>query len=113
MNEHSEQPPLLSSTADDAAADRLLRQQVARLRDGTAGTPLGDMLADVLAGRRSLRDVARTQEFDAVVAPAVRTAGEQWAALSSEEREALLAEHREELARTREEIYRERFGDAT
>ncbi|ASR56069.1 hypothetical protein [Cellulomonas sp. PSBB021] len=113
MSEQDERPPLLSVTAGDAGADRVLRRQVAALRDQAVGTPLGDMLDDVLAGRRTLRDVARTPEFDEVVAPAARVATEQWAALTPQERETLVAQGREQVARAREEVYRERYGDGT
>ena len=110
--EPQDAPPLLGITAQDAGMDRMLRESVRTLRDQHSGTPLGEMLGDVLAGRRTLRDVARTPEWDAAVAPATERMAQQWAALSTEERERLVAEGQAELERQRAAVFQERFGPA-
>ena len=110
--EPNDAPPLLGITEQDAGMDRMLRASVRTLRDQHAGTPLGEMLDDVLAGRRTLRDVARTPEWDAAVAPAAERMTEQWAELSTQEREQLVAEGQAELDRQRAAVFQERFGPA-
>ncbi|AEI13633.1 hypothetical protein [Cellulomonas gilvus] len=108
MSEPNQPEPLLGITAQDAGMDRMLRRSLTELRDQNAGTPLGDLLDDVLAGRRSLRDVARTPEFDAAVAPAAQKATQQWAALSPEERDTLVAQGKAQLEESRAAAFQER-----
>lgn len=99
--------PLLGITAQDAGLDRQLRDTLRTLRDST--TPeLRDLLDDVLAGRRSLREVARSPEWDSAVAPAAQQATEQWSALPPEQREALVQQGAEQLEAARLAEYRER-----
>lgn len=108
MSEPGEQAPLLGITAADAGMDRQLRENLTVLKGKHAGTPLASLLGDVLAGRRSLREVARTPEWDAAVAPAAERMTRQWAQLSPEEREALAARGREELEQSRMRAHAER-----
>jgi hypothetical protein len=112
VSEPTQPEPLLGITVQDAGMDRMLRRSVVELRDRSAGTPLADLLDDVLAGRRSLRDVARTPEFDAAVAPAAREASEQWANLSPEERDALVAQGKATLEESRADAFVERQDGA-
>jgi hypothetical protein len=70
----------------------LLRRQLAELRDRDPQNPFGRILDDVLRGRRSLRDAARTPEWDAAITPAAATLAEHWAQLSDAQREAVLRE---------------------
>src|SRR5665647_201890 len=95
----SDQPeqPLLPLAAHDPGLDRRLRRDLATLRDRAAGTDLAMLLDDVLAGRRSLREVARTKAFDDVVAPAAQKMSEQWSVLSQDEKDALVESGRREL----------------
>lgn len=82
-------PPLLSLTAHDPGWDQHLRTQIATLRDRYQGTELANLLDDVLKGRRTLRDVARTRAFDDAVRPAVDQMAVAWASLSEDERAEL------------------------
>lgn len=75
----AEPRPLLGATADDPALERALRADLATLRDRVPGSPLARMLDDVLAGRRSLREVARTPEWGEAVGPAAEAAATRWA----------------------------------
>lgn len=85
-------PPLLGITAADPALDRQLRAQLTALRDRAVGSELGSILDDVLAGRRSLRDAARTTAFAGVVGPAVTEMADAWARMTPEQRSDLAAD---------------------
>lgn len=114
MSEHEgERPaPLLGLTAQDAGMDRQLRANLRTLRDRASSPDLAAMLDDVLAGRRNLREVARTPEWNEAVAPASQQMTQQWARLSPQERDALVAEGREQLEADRARAYAERQRDA-
>ncbi|GIG36226.1 hypothetical protein [Cellulomonas pakistanensis] len=89
--------PLLGITAGNPGFDRQLRAQLTVLRDRSAGTELGSVLDDVLAGRRSLRDAARTTAFAGAVEPAVAESTAAWARMTSEQRSELAAEGEREM----------------
>lgn len=67
------------------------------LRDRSAGTELAALLDDVLAGRRTLRDVARTQAFNDAVVPAAQKMSRQWSELGAADRDALIERGRRQL----------------
>ncbi|VTR76650.1 hypothetical protein [Cellulomonas hominis] len=90
-------PPLLGLTAHDPAWDRHLRAQVSILRDRARGTELAALLDDVLAGRRTLREVARTPAFDEAVRPAVQRMATEWDSLSEAERDELARQAAERI----------------
>jgi hypothetical protein len=92
MSAEDEQEPLLTVTANDRAWDRRLREQIGFLRDKSRGTEFADLLDDVLKGRRTLREVARTPAFDEAVRPAVQKMASEWDALTESEKEALAAQ---------------------
>lgn len=102
------QAPLLDLTAQDAGLDRQLRENLKTLRDRSGNAELASLLDDVLAGRRSLREVARTPEWNAAVAPAAQQMMQQWARLTPDERDALVAEGHEQLEASRARAYAER-----
>ncbi|WP_282946500.1 hypothetical protein [Cellulomonas endometrii] len=98
MTDAPETPtPLLGITVGNPTFDRQLRQQLTVLRDRAAGTELGDVLDDVLAGRRTLRDAARTPAFGGAVEPAVAETTTAWARLAPEKRAELAADGEREL----------------
>lgn len=97
MSADASRSPLLTATAFDAGLDRQLRRHLTTLRDQNAGTTLGTMLDDVLAGRRRLRDVARTPEWNIAVARAAERMMRQWSALSTQQRRELVEQGRERL----------------
>lgn len=99
--------PLLEITAHDPGMDRKLRRNLIALRDKSKGTEMADLLDDVLAGRKSLREVARTSAWNDAVAPAVDKMMEQWAKLSDPEKQVLAAQGREQLDVERCEAFRE------
>lgn len=106
-----EQPaPLLGVTATDAGLERQLRASLRTIRDRTQDPALAGMLDDVLAGRRSLRDVARTPEWNAAVESSTRQATQAWARMSPQERAELVQTGREELEQARLQAYRENQG---
>jgi hypothetical protein len=103
-----ERHPLLGISARDAELDRRLRKDLVALRDWAPGIELANLLDDVLAGRRSLHDVARTSAFNDLVAPAVRQVTRRFAEPSPAEREALVEEGRLQQAEDRRAAESER-----
>lgn len=89
--------PLLGIAAHDPGLDRRLRRDLATLRERSSGTELATLLDDVLAGRRTLPEVARTEAFTAAVMPKVQTMMTQWSQLSQDEKDALVEAGRREL----------------
>ena len=98
MTDTPETPPaLLGITAGNPTFDGQLREQLTVLRDRSAGTELGSILDDVLAGRRTLRDAARTSAFGGAVGPAVTETTAAWAQMTPEQRAGLAADGERDL----------------
>jgi len=100
-------PPLLGISTYDAGLDRQLRRNLTTLRDKSRGKELAGLLDDVLAGRRSLREVARTPEWNDAVAPAARQMAQQWAGLTPTQREEIIAQGQHQLEVERRQAERE------
>jgi len=77
---------------DDPAAARQLRRSLSILADEYAGQPLGRQIAEVLAGRRTMRDLADDPEFASMAHGGMRSFAEQWEAMTPEERSRLVRE---------------------
>jgi hypothetical protein len=87
----TDMPPLLGITAHDPEADRRLRRQLAVLRDRSPGTPFARLIDEVLAGRRTLRDAAQSDEWARAITPTTTALTQAWAALSPEQQQGLLS----------------------
>ncbi|MQA85807.1 MAG: hypothetical protein GEV03_14600 [Streptosporangiales bacterium] len=61
--------PMIDIARGDPVRSRQLRAALKTLRDRSNDREFRRLVDDVLAGRRALRDVARTQTFDRVVTP--------------------------------------------
>jgi hypothetical protein len=98
-------PSLLEFAAGDEAAARLMHDNLRALSDRLAGSPdQAELRRDVdavLAGRMSLRDLADLPAFRDLVDDGMRQAHEAWQQLDPEERQALVRDGTEILARTR------------
>ena len=75
----------------DPAAARQLRRSLQVLADEYAGTPLGRQLADVSAGRLSMRELAGDPEVAALAHRGMEQYRAEVAALSPEQRRAEVA----------------------
>lgn len=76
--------------ASDRAGAEILRQSLRALADQHAGTPLGAQIEAVLAGRADMRDLAGDPELATLAHEGVRQYAAQWAAMTPEERAALV-----------------------
>lgn len=83
--------PFEDFTGDPAGA-AVLRQSLTVLRDKYAGTPLGDQLQLTIEGNMSMRELAGDPEFASMAQAGMREYAEQWAAMSPEEKQALIRE---------------------
>jgi hypothetical protein len=91
----------------DLARSRQLRAALETLRDHSDDRAFKGLVDDVLAGRRGLRDIARTQAFDRAVTPLAQDFGRRYDELSDEEREQLARQGEEEYERLRRQIREE------
>lgn len=84
--------PLLPSLETDPAMALQLRKSLQILSDVTPDPSFKKMVADILSGRASLRDVVDSTTFSSVVNPLVIGAVTELSQLSTEEKEALAAQ---------------------
>lgn len=84
-------------TGDERSA-QVLRNSLRALAQQAAGTPLGDEVQDVLAGRRHIRELANNEEFAQLTTDGMHAFEESWAQLSPAEREQQLREGEAYLA---------------
>ena len=86
----------LDEMTGDPAVTKHLKASLQRLRDGAAGPVLAEMATDVLEGRTTLRDVARSSAYASEMGN-VMAGFQRWnAGLSDEERNQLAADARSE-----------------
>jgi len=82
----------LDQMTGDPALTEQLKASLERLRDGAAGPVLAEMAAEILDGRTTLREVARSSAYETEMTN-VMAGFQQWnASLSNEEREQLAAD---------------------
>lgn len=101
-------PPLLPSLETDPAMALQLRKSLQILSDVTPDPSFKKMVADVLSGQASLRDVVDSTTFSSVVNPLVTGAVTELSQLSAEETEALAAQGQRRI----EEEYAASIADA-
>lgn len=93
--------PLLASFAVGSGPDRVFRDSLTRLRDTAADEQTAALYDDILAGRRSPRDLLESDAFRDAASAGIRHVREQQAALTPEEQERAAAEARAFLERGR------------
>lgn len=103
-----DQEPLLDIARGDAARSRQLRSSLRVLRDRTENPEFRKLLDEVLAGRKGMREVARTSLFDQVVTPRVQQAVERLREMPEEEKQRRAAQAEAQLERFREELAKPR-----
>ncbi|MDA3647726.1 hypothetical protein LZ318_36845 [Saccharopolyspora indica] len=75
----------------DAVRNRRLTRTIQAARDRARDPELAQLLDDVLAGKRQLRDVARSEAFGRAVGPALDEAADAYRSLTDEQREQAMA----------------------
>lgn len=108
-----EQEPLLDIARGDAARSRYLRAALGALRDSSGDEAFRSVVNDVLAGKASLRDAAKSEVFSRGLADRVDAGVQQYANMSEREREVLAAQGEHQLAKLREQIRHERAGSTS
>lgn len=100
--------PMIDIARGDPTRSRQLRAALETLRDRSDNREFRRLVDDVLAGRRGLRDVARTQAFDSVVTPLAQEFGRRYEEMSEEDREQLSRQGTEGYERLSRQIKEER-----
>lgn len=96
MTDDPAREPLLPSLRDPAV-DAALRQSLRVLRDHAEDPHVRRAVDDVLAGRSSLRALARDRAFGDLVAPLADEGWQRWEAMPDDERRALTEEARRKV----------------
>lgn len=84
-----EQEPTLDIAHGDIALSKHLRNSLNLLRDKTDDPEFKNLVYDITAGRKSVRDIAASPTFSRVLDPLVGQAVEQYRSMSEQEREEL------------------------
>lgn len=108
MKPPKDDEPLLDVAGGDPALSHRLRDSLKVLSERTDDPEFRRLVADVLAGRRGLRDVAQSPAFASALNPRVEQFAKRWAESSEEERAELAAQGEREFAALRERLERER-----
>ncbi|MBB6628309.1 hypothetical protein H5V45_13365 [Nocardioides sp. KIGAM211] len=103
-DEQPQVPPSILAAAGDPVEAEELRRAFVVIRDSSSNPELADLAKRVLDGRMSYREFGRTQTFDQEAGRALQTFGEEWQALSEDEREELAARGRAEEQRLADEL---------
>ncbi|MGG5260756.1 hypothetical protein [Phycicoccus avicenniae] len=85
-----ERPPVLPTLRNEPRLEAHVRESLRILRDSTDDPALRRRLEDVIAGRGSLRELARTPEFTAMADARIDRAVAEYEAIPAEERDAEL-----------------------
>jgi len=90
VSEQEPQQPLLETLRFEPRMQAHLRESLAVLRDASDDRALRTRIDDVLEGRASLRELARTPEFTSMVDSKIDQAVEEYDAIPEDVREAAL-----------------------
>ena len=82
--------PIAAFTRGDPVRSAYLRRNLTQIRDSTDDRHVQRLVAEVLDGRRSVRELVRDEAFEAQMNRGMATFAEQWEALSPEERAELV-----------------------
>lgn len=89
------QVPQLLPSISNARVNAALADSLRALRAHTRQAELRERIDEVLAGRASLRDLAREDAFATVVGPVAERGWQQWEAMPDEDRDRLAADARQ------------------
>jgi uncharacterized protein YicC (UPF0701 family) len=95
---------LLDIARGDAARSHQLRGSLKILRDRADNPEFRKLLDDVLAGKKGMRDAARSPLFDQAVTPRVQQAVERLNQMSDEEKQRLGEEGERQLDQLRHQL---------
>ncbi|MGI5147085.1 hypothetical protein ACQEVC_12000 [Plantactinospora sp. CA-294935] len=108
MRPPKDDEPLLDVAGGDPALSRHLRDSLKTLSERTDDPEFRRLVADVLEGRRGLREVATSPVFTSALNPRMEQFAQRWAETSEQERAELAAQGEREFAALRERLERER-----
>ncbi|WP_306215021.1 hypothetical protein [Actinoplanes sp. RD1] len=92
MTEDEDLNRRLDAMTGDPTVTKHLRASLERLRAGAAGAALAEMAEEILEGRTTLREVARSNAYVTEMTKVMTDFGQWNARLSDQEREKLAAE---------------------
>jgi hypothetical protein len=87
----------LDEMTGDPALTKQLKVSLQRLRDGAGGPALAELARDVLEGRTTLRDVARSSAYATAMTPVMQRLQEWNANMTDDERDQLVVDTKTEL----------------
>jgi hypothetical protein len=93
---------MMDVARNDVAFSRHLRECLALLRDRTSDEAFRRMSAEVLDGRRSLREAFASPTFQGVVEPLANRFAAQYEEMDDEEREQLARDGQRQMDRRRQ-----------
>ncbi|GAB3964679.1 hypothetical protein V1634_01065 [Plantactinospora veratri] len=108
MTRDNEEEPLIDVAGGDPALSRRLRESLRILGEETDDPEFRRLVADVLDGRRGLREVVTSPVFASVLDARVDHFVQRWDEIPEEERAELAAQGEREHAALRERLERER-----
>ncbi len=88
------EPDSIEEFAGDRAGGAALRRSLEVIAQQYAGHPLGEQVAEVLAGRLDMRTLAGDPEFATLAHDGMRRFAEEWERLDPEQRADLLEQGR-------------------
>ncbi|MFC4124107.1 hypothetical protein [Nocardia rhizosphaerae] len=99
-----EPEPMFDVARGDAAVSRQVGDALRAIARGSGDRALQEQIANILAGRGSVREFARGEAFNRVLDGVLPSAMAEYSALSDEERARLAEEGRLELERVRNQL---------
>ncbi|GAA3759664.1 hypothetical protein GCM10022225_51440 [Plantactinospora mayteni] len=108
MRPPKDDEPLLDVAGGDPALSRHLRDSLKTLGERTDDPEFRRLVADVLEGRRGLREVATTPAFASAINPRLEQFAQRWAEIPEEERAELADQGEREFTALRQRLERER-----
>lgn len=98
--------PMMDVARGDQSASRRVRKNLEILRDKSSDPQFQRFVQEVLDGRMSLREAARSPMFDAELSPHIDTFNEKWEEVMGEDQEVVEPEEVDRLRGLQGEVRR-------
>lgn len=101
---HPAQEPMLDIAHGDPARSRFLREALGKLRSASDDKKFQCLVDEILAGRKSLREAARSDVFNSAVVDKVDEGARRYRELTEAEREQLAADGEQKFGALRDRL---------